>query len=149
MLKSLQKQLQRRHRQWCLEIDTLFQLLMFSDGRFIASSVKRKQCVGTIFGTPGTTYLHYNLVVSSSVYSVFSLRIRASDYTWRLIMLAYSIYALKFVYFCVHKTTLSKVYTSYIYVCAMQSNVYIFVYCPLHFVICRIFKHLVTVNVHM
>ena len=40
-------------------------------------------------------------------------------------------FALKFVYFCVQKTTLSKVCILYIYICVLykcKSNLYIFVY---------------------
>ena len=56
MLKSLQKQLQRRHKQRCLKIDTLLRSMMFSDGRFDASGANSKQYAGVIFGTPGTAY---------------------------------------------------------------------------------------------
>ena len=78
MLKSLQKQLQRRHKQQCLKIHTLFRC--FSDGHFTASSANRKQCAGVIFGTPGTTYLSYSLVVSPNVYAVFPPRLSVRIY---------------------------------------------------------------------
>ena len=48
MLKSLQTQLQRRHRQRCLKIDTFIQGLIFPDSHFIASRINRKQCSGVI-----------------------------------------------------------------------------------------------------
>jgi len=57
MLKYLQKQLQRRYRQWHLKIDTFILTLIFFDGHFIASRVNSKQCANVIFGTPGTAYL--------------------------------------------------------------------------------------------
>ena len=71
ILKSLQKQLQRRHRQQGLKIDSFSQR---SDSHFIAFSVNRKQCAGVIFGSPGTVCVHYCLAILSSVYTVFSLR---------------------------------------------------------------------------
>ena len=71
MLKSLQKQLQRKHKQRYLKIDTLLRRLMFLDSHFNASSTNRNQCAGVIFGTPGTAYLHYSLAVSPNVYAVF------------------------------------------------------------------------------
>ena len=80
MLKSLQKELQRRHKQWCLKIDTLLQRLMFFGRPFNASSANRKQCVGVIIGTPGTTYLRYSLAVSPNVYAVFPPRLSV-EYT--------------------------------------------------------------------
>ena len=80
MLKSLQKQLQRRHKQQCLKIHTLFRILMFFGRPFIASSANRKQCAGVIFGTPGTTYLSYSLVVSPNVYAVFPPRLSVRIY---------------------------------------------------------------------
>ena len=71
MLKSLQIQLQRRHKQQCLKIDTLLWRLMFPDGHFNASSANRRQYAGAIFGTPGTAYLCYSFAVSPNVYAVF------------------------------------------------------------------------------
>ena len=53
---------------------------MLSDNRYtylrtdffqtIITSVNRKQCVGIIFGTPGTGNSRYSLAVSPSVYTV-------------------------------------------------------------------------------
>ena len=71
MLKYLQKQLQRQHKQQCLKIDTLLRRLMFPDGYFNASSANRRQCAGISFGTPGTAYLCYSFAVSPNVYAVF------------------------------------------------------------------------------
>ena len=80
MLKSLQKQLQRRHKQLCLKIDTLLRRLMFPDGHFNASSANRRQCASIIFGTPGTVYLCYSLRYHR-MFTQFSLRAWASKYT--------------------------------------------------------------------
>ena len=46
---------------------------VFLNGHFNASSANRKQSTGVSFGTPGTVYLRYSLVVSPNVYAVFSL----------------------------------------------------------------------------
>ena len=53
---------------------------VFRTGHFIASSANRKQCAGVIFGTPGTTYLSYSLVVSQNVYAVFPPRLSVRIY---------------------------------------------------------------------
>ena len=80
MLKSLQKQLQRRHNNSVWKYIHFSEYWCFSDGHFIASSANRKQCAGVIFGTPGTTYFSYSLVVSPSVYAVFPPRLSVRIY---------------------------------------------------------------------
>ena len=45
LLKSLKKQLQRRHRRWCLKEDPGLILL---GGYFITFTINRKQCAGII-----------------------------------------------------------------------------------------------------
>jgi len=39
---------------------------------FIPSGVNKEQCVAILFGTLGTAYLLYSLVVPQSVYTAFS-----------------------------------------------------------------------------
>ena len=58
-------------RQQSLKVIQRF-LFLFFDSHFVTSSINRKQCVGVIFGAVGTTYLHYSLVVSLSVYAFYS-----------------------------------------------------------------------------
>jgi len=76
-LKSLQKQLQRRHKQRYLKIRryTSPKIDVFLNGHFNASSTNRRQCAGVIFGTPGTAYPCYSLAVSPNVYTVFPPRL--------------------------------------------------------------------------
>ena len=80
VLKYFQKQLHRRHRQWCVKRDTLIQGLIFIRWSFIAFSVNWKQCGGVNFGTLGTAYLCYSIAVSPSVYTVFSLQLSVRLY---------------------------------------------------------------------
>ena len=75
-----QKELQGRHKQRCLKIDTLLVDWCFSDGHFNASNANRRQCAGVIFATPGTTYLLYSLAVSPNVYAVFPPRLSIRVY---------------------------------------------------------------------
>ena len=81
-LKSLQKQLQRRHKQRYLKIRryTSPKIDVFLNGHFNASSTNRRQCAGVIFGTPGTAYLCYSLAVSPNVYTVFPPRLSIRVY---------------------------------------------------------------------
>ena len=44
---------------------------VFLDSHYNASSANRKQCAGIIFGTPGTVYLRYSLVVLPNVLRSF------------------------------------------------------------------------------
>ena len=80
MLKSLQKQLQRRYKQRCLKIDTLLRILMF----FMP--------ILTLIAPTGDNarasfLVHQVLCTSTTVwwyrqmFTHFSLRVRASEYT--------------------------------------------------------------------
>ena len=66
------------HGAWCTENDA--RTLLPVDARIGKTTVNREQCVGVIFCTPGTVYLHYSLAVSQSVYAVFSLCLNVQLY---------------------------------------------------------------------
>ena len=81
MVKSLQKLLQERPRQWHLinpRID------FFKSGHFI-----RKQCEDIIFSTPGTVYLYSSCIVCW-VSTQFSHHVWVSNHTSHLMILTYS-----------------------------------------------------------
>ena len=82
MLKSLQTQLQRRHRQWCLKIDTLIQLLMFETVilSLLASTGNNVRASFLVHQIPHTSTTVWQC---RRVFTQFSLGIGVSNYTCR------------------------------------------------------------------
>ena len=83
MLKSLQKQLQRRHRQRCLEIDTLIRLLMFFWTVVLSLLASRGNSVRAPFLVHQVPRTSAPVWRYRRMFTQFSLRVRVSDYTWR------------------------------------------------------------------
>ena len=78
------KQLQRRHKQRCLKIDSLIRGVKFfgrSFYRFSSSENRKKKCVGIIFGTPAVPRTSTTVLGYRRMFTQFFLRVWVSEYT--------------------------------------------------------------------
>ena len=89
MLKSLQKQLQRRHRQWCLKMSTLIRRLMFFFRTVILSllpSTGNNVQVSFLLHWVPHTSTSLRVLWYRQVFTQLSLHIGASNFTCRLMI---------------------------------------------------------------